>query len=71
MLSRFLVPSLFIVAILACEPTFTGTFTLTALNTTLPNMNSTGLPLLVANTASGRNGRSFQLAVSPNNFCWP
>jgi hypothetical protein len=46
-----------------CISTLPGNFTLTALNTTLPNANATGIPLIVAGVQSDHTTRSFQVAV--------
>jgi hypothetical protein len=63
MLAQILIALAAIKCTLACDPTFNGTFKLTALNTTLPNVNDTGLPLLVAHATTGHEGKTFQLAV--------
>jgi hypothetical protein len=42
-----------------CAPAFEGKFKLAALNTTLPNANSTGIPLVVAEYLSSHPGRNY------------
>jgi hypothetical protein len=46
-----------------CIATLPGNFTLTALNTTLPNANATGIPLIIANVQTDHTTRSYQVAV--------
>jgi hypothetical protein len=52
-----------------CISTLPGNFTLTALNTTLSNVNSTGIPLLAAGIQSDHSGRTYQLVVR-HRVCW-
>jgi hypothetical protein len=48
-----------------CALTLPGQFKLTARNTTLPNSNATGIPLMVADVQSDHEGRTYELCVRP------
>jgi hypothetical protein len=51
-----------------CIATLPGNYTLTALNTTLPNTNATGLPLMVAHTSTDHSFMFYQIVVRCYHF---
>jgi hypothetical protein len=51
-----------------CVATLPGNYTLAALNTTLPNTNATGLPLMVAHTSTDHSFMFYQIVVRYYHF---